>query len=484
MILQEIFDLISNMSKKEKSFFVRYTKMYSHKSDKRYYILLYDLIYQQAQKGELDERKILKQIEKKIGLKNLGNYKKHLHQQLLQSLITYHKSTTPSLVINNSIQAIQILYNKGLTHIGNRLLKKVKAKTKKSEDFGNLIYVLNMESNTTSSKNHSYELLKTERDLAIQQYDQINELHLFNELCFDLNIKECFFAKDDPRFETLYYDPILKNETGLLSNKAKMYCYMTKSLLLFMACDFEKARLFQYKILAIIENFKILQSSLIPVYQNIIFQSIYLEDFEAYHHFEKKMQAEMVRSVFKFKVLSYQRTSFFYYRIAKKKQEGLDLLTTISAHYLSMTRPLNLLEAFLVAEIIPFLCTVEEYTIALDWTNFWHRLPTSDLLIRYKLVIKALEIIIHLELKNLLLVSNLLVLFKKELKKQISISDFEKILLEFFDKSCTLPDHKRGIQALIQTTSLKIEALGGQIKNPFWFRFFDFSNHFKKKAAL
>lgn len=482
MILQEIFDLIANMNKKEKSFFVRYTKMYSNNSDKRHYILLYDQIYQQVQKGKFDENKLLKRIEKKIGLKNLSNHKKYLHQQLLQSLVIYHKKANPSIVISNAIQAIQVLYNKGLTQIGNRLLRKAKTKTKKSEDFGNLIYVLNLESNITSSKNNSYDLLKTERDLAIQQFDQINELHLFNELCFDLNIKECFFAKDDPRFEELYYDPILKNEAGLLSNKAKLYCYMTKSLLLCMACDFEKSRFFQYKILEIIDDFKILESSLVPVYQNIIYHSIYLEDFETYHYYEKKMQAEMVHSVFKFKDLSYQRTSFFYYRIAKKHKEGMDLVAKLSTHYLSMTRPLNLLEAFLVAEIIPFLCTIEEYTIALDWANFWHNLPTSDLLIRYKLVIKALEIIIHLELNNLLLVSNLLIHFKREIKKQISISDFEKILLDFFNKSCTLPNDKKSNQVLIKTTALKIEALDGQIKNPFWFRFFDFASYFKNKV--
>ena len=62
MILQEIFDIIANMNKKEKSFFVRYTKMYSSNSDKRQYILLYDQIYQQVQKGKFDEKKLLKKI--------------------------------------------------------------------------------------------------------------------------------------------------------------------------------------------------------------------------------------------------------------------------------------------------------------------------------------------------------------------------------------------------------------------------------------
>lgn len=484
MILQEIFELISNMSKKEKSFFVRYTKMYSNNSDKRHYILLYDKIYQQTQEGKLDEKKLLKQIGKKIDLKNFSNYKKYLHQQLLQSLVLHHKNATPSIATNNAIQTIQVLYNKGLHQIGSRLLKKTKVKVKRSEDFGSLIYILNLESNVTSSKNNSYDLLKTERDFAIQQYDQINELHLFNELCFALNVKECFFTRNDPRFEQLYNAPLLENEAALLSNKAKAYCYMTKSLLLFMACDFEKARLFQYKILDLIEEYKIIESSRVTVYQNIIYQSLFLEDFETYHYFEGKIQEDILHSPSTFKTISHQRILLFYYRIARKREEGLALLEAISPTYLSITsRPLNLLEAFLVAEIIPYLCTVKEYTLALNWTNFWHNLPTSGLLLRYKLVIKALEIIIHLELNNLLLVPHLLNSLKRELKKQITVNDFERILLDFFHKSCATPKDQKRQQELVKITLLKIENIGRQIKNPLWLQSFNFKNYLKDKIA-
>lgn len=482
MILQEIFDIISNMNKKEKSFFVRYAKMYSNDSDKRHYILLYDKIYQQTQDGRLNEKKLLKQIGSKIDLKNYSNYKRYLHQQLLQSLVIHHKNANSSMAINNAIQTIRVLYSKGLTSIGSRLLKKTKVKAKRLEDFGNLIYIINLQSNVTASKNNSYHLLKTERDLAIQQYDQINELHLFNERCFDLNVKECFFTLNDPRFKELYNNPLLADETKLLSNKAKAYFCMTKSLLLFMACQFEKARSFQYKILEIIEKQKIIESTLITVYQNIIYQSLFMDDFETYHFFADKMQKKVLETPSPFNMISHQRTLLFYYRIAQKHQEGMDLLDIIGPEYLEQTnRPLNLLESFLVTEVIPYLCTVKEYAIALNWINYWHNLPASNFIVRYKLVIKVLEIIVHLELNNFLLIPHLLNSLKRELKKQISIGGFERALIDFFNKSSSQFSDNQSYQNLIQSTLIKIENIGRFPKNTFWFQFFDFKKYLQQK---
>lgn len=484
MILEEIFEIVLSMSKKEKAFFVRYTKMYSSNANKRQYLLVYDKIYQQTQEGDFDEKKLFKSLQKKISLNNLNNYKKYLHQQLLQSLAIYHKNSTSSRSISNQIQIAQVLYEKGLINIVRRLIVKTKAKAQQLEDFMNLIQIINLQCNVAVSRKESYSLLKTERNLAIQQYDQVNDLQLLHKFCFELNAKESFLSKQNPKFEELYNHPLIQNEDLILSVKAEIYVYSIKAILLYMVYELKEARNYQFKILDLIIKNNIFESGRLATYQRILYLSFSIGDLETYKVYEKEMLNDPNYSAYMDHKKIRNRTLINYYRVSNNYTKGNDLLNKISVSYRNNnSQKINPLDSLFIADSILFLCHFKQYEKALTWINWGHSASFSIPYPRVKLIIKALELIIHIELKNNLLLPSLFSSFKRELKKQIVLGWFEKLLLNFFQKSFSIVNDKKIYQELIEQTHQESQKLDKENSNPIWIHFFDFKKYFKDKAV-
>lgn len=481
MILLEIFNIVSSMTKKEKSFFIRYAKMYSNNASNRHYLLLYEKIQKQIQEGEFDEDKLLKTLEKKINLKYLNNYKTNLHQQLLQSLILYHRSTNLTRTILNEIQMIQILYEKGLRSIVQRLLQKTKTKAKQNEDFVNLIHIINIESSIISNQRESYQLLRIERNFVIEQYDQVNELHLLNMHYASLSTKESFFTREDKRFDKLYNIPLL-DETLLLSDRAKVHAYMTKATLLHMIYDLEKARDYLIKSLAIIEKNKILKASRITACQTIAYYSCCLKDKEAYHMYLEKAREDPYYIDSPYCKITDYLLLINYYKMTGGYKKGIKMLEDIDINYFEDNfDSIGSDYILFVAANIFFLCDAKVYLIAINWMNKWFEIVKYSPFIRLKLIIKALEMIIHLELGNLLLLPSLFNSFKRELKKQLPINSFERLLLKFFYKISIIIDNSNKLSDIFLKMNQEMENIDLKNINPIWFHHFDFIKYFQEK---
>ena len=116
----QLFTLISSLTKAEKRNFKLYAKRFSKGNSK--FIQLFDVLDKLA---EYDEELILKKI---AGLekKNLSNLKRHLYKQVLISLRLIYIQKNIDIEIREQLDFARILYGKGLYMQSLKLLERIK----------------------------------------------------------------------------------------------------------------------------------------------------------------------------------------------------------------------------------------------------------------------------------------------------------------------------------------------------------------------
>lgn len=116
----QLFTLISSLTKAEKRSFKLYAKRFS-KSDSKF-IQLFDVLDKLA---EYDEEAILKKMTA-LKKKNLSNVKRHLYKQILISLRLIYIQKNIDIEIREQLDFARILYGKGLYMQSLKLLERIK----------------------------------------------------------------------------------------------------------------------------------------------------------------------------------------------------------------------------------------------------------------------------------------------------------------------------------------------------------------------
>ncbi|HEY1040601.1 MAG TPA: hypothetical protein VGF30_14405, partial [Bacteroidia bacterium] len=129
--------MIHSLSASEKGYF----KKNSPASD-NIYVKLFDLINGQE---NYDENKLLKAIKNESASKNFSVTKRYLYDAILASLVSYQSQKNVESQLNNEIESIRILYNKGLYDQCEKMLHKSKETARSFELYHHLLQLLAFE---------------------------------------------------------------------------------------------------------------------------------------------------------------------------------------------------------------------------------------------------------------------------------------------------------------------------------------------------
>ncbi len=170
---EPLFELIHSLSFSEKGYFKK-----SCGSSERVYVKLFDLINNQASYSEVE---ILKAIRNESISKNFSVSKRYLYDSVLSALIQYQSQKNIESQLNNDIESIKILFNKGLHDQTEKLLNKAKEIARGHELFHHLLQLLAFEYSFNQFKmRNSEQLFKEEEEILarLQQVSNGNKWYL------------------------------------------------------------------------------------------------------------------------------------------------------------------------------------------------------------------------------------------------------------------------------------------------------------------
>ncbi|MGV6862373.1 MAG: hypothetical protein ACWA41_11415, partial [Putridiphycobacter sp.] len=135
----ELFDLISSLSKSEKRFFKLNSSL---QSGEKNYLKLFDYIEKHS---TYDEAALKKHFQYEKFIKHLPSEKNHLYKLILKSLRAYYADHSIKSQLKQEIKNVEILYQKALYKECNKFLKRAKKVAIEYEKFYYSFELINWE---------------------------------------------------------------------------------------------------------------------------------------------------------------------------------------------------------------------------------------------------------------------------------------------------------------------------------------------------
>ncbi len=164
----DLFDLIHSMTKNEKGYFKKYSSGYIKKGDSKY-LKLFDLINKQK---KYNEDVLITYFEQNYAEAHFSALKNYLFNLIIDALRSFSTSKKLQVIVSSAIHASEILLSKGLIPSCNKILKRTKRYALGFESYPEALLIIQQElyiySRTSRQKGSSIETLLKERQDAIE----------------------------------------------------------------------------------------------------------------------------------------------------------------------------------------------------------------------------------------------------------------------------------------------------------------------------
>ncbi len=450
------FTLIKSLTMSEK----RYFKIFSERhtiGEQNKYLALFDEIDKANEENDPDLIKNLK----KQGITGdfISADKNYLYQLILRSLNVFHDSKTYNIEIKQLLMSIEILFHKGLYQECLKLISKAEALAEECENFQLMIDILMWKKKCSG---YSLGLQKAaEVNLSIDKYILlINNLKTITDLYYESYSLQ--ISNEKPRdkeiikkLENILKKPELQSENNALSFSAKVFYHLTYSNYFNLIDNKEKELEHLQKLIDIVN-----ESKTYAIENPLDYVSIYNRLLGIKKHFitpsffgDIKRLKEFCSNVLIRKEIISQRVfvhtnthEIEFYLINNKFQEALNKIKEIEkeiSKYNLDIEPYHLIYFYYLHAIT--LVYTGEFHKSLKYINSILNNFNSDSRPQVFLRVQVLNVIVHYELKNNMLVLSLSKqLLKKNAIQKILIESEEKLLKAFSkiagDKYLTLKD--------------------------------------------
>lgn len=466
-----LHELIHSLSKSEKRF-IRLNAQF-HQGDKTY-MKLFDAIEKQK---NYDEEALKVKFRNEKFINQFGVVKNYLQQFILKQLRSYNSESKASIICQNLLIDIEILYWKGQFVLMKRMIHKAEKIAKKYQLYLVLEELLNWESrlNTAQVKitlenveeiNKKHKAYR-ERYQHIVAYKQlINQAHFFIKQAEVIRTD-----KDRKVIENLLNNKLLNEiPTGASFDEHYNY-FMLNGVLNRLINNQEASGLYRKELLIYMEKHPHMVEEntirYLSTLHNLLMHSLIIKDYDLYEETLsklKKLEAKTIRE----KSAIIESLCLFelgYYNETKQYHKSLEFVTNFFLKQPSILINQNKEHYFLVhyhAALAYF--NLKEYKNALSWVNKVINLTSKMVRVDIRATTNIINILIHYELKNLLLIPYLVKSTMEFLKTHHLQTDFDKKFLLIMialsktnDKSeqqKTILKNLAALEKLDKTTSL------------------------------
>lgn len=437
----DLFELISSMSKSEKRYFIISSKL---QSGSKIYVSLFKALEKQ---NEYDEKKFKSRYKNEKFINNFAFNKKNLYNLLMKALTAYGYSSTVDGKLHAMIAECRILFNKALYKKYFRAIVKAKQFAHTHERYGYLIQILDMEKiiipKEMIHKQKSDEIMKEVKKAA----KKITEVFEYSRLAGTLLNNYRYFGLTRDSAQTAILDKL--SSGGIMSSPEKPQSiraleayYRVKEISSGIKADSEatyEALLNRYSI--VINNPHPFKNFLLHYPTDILFSlaecCINLNRTDEAVKYLNEIENMLLKDKYNLEDFDIYK-GYLNFRIFLKKGEiqkasklipSLENLLVTYKDKLQIDTELSILYYILV-------CRIEEknYLKALDACN---RMMSHPLLAKradYETYSRILNLVIHFELKNYELLKYLLVRIYRYLCKHEKLFKTEQLIIDFILK--------------------------------------------------
>lgn len=431
-----LHELIHSLSKSEKRF-IRLNAQF-HQGDKTY-MKLFDAIEKQK---VYDEEALKVKFRNEKFINQFGVVKNYLQQFILKQLRSYNSESKASIICQNLLIDIEILYWKGQFVLMKRLIHKAEKIAEKYQLYLVLEELLNWESrlNTAQVKItlENVEEANKKHEAYMERYCHIVEYKkLINQTHFFIKKAEVIRTDEDKKtIEKLLNNKLLKEIPKRASFDEHYNFYMLNGVLNRLVNNQKASGEYREKLLVYMEKHPhMLEENTIrylSALHNLLMHSLIIKDYDLYEKSLSKLsklEAKTIRE----KAAIIESLCLFelgYYNETKQYQKSVDFVTNFFLKQPSLLINQNKEHYYLVhyhAALAYF--NLKDFKNALSWVNKVINLTSKMVRVDIRAATNIINILIHYELKNLLLIPYLIKSTLEFLKSHHLQTEFDKKFL-------------------------------------------------------
>jgi len=437
---RKLYDLIHALSGSEKRYFKLFVK--AEKNNK--YIRLFDAIEAQA---DFDDEVLQQKIYKgqPIESRKYSELKSYLYDLVLKSLQSFDEKSSIDYKIKGYLQSVRVLFKRGRFNDCKELLQKTKKTAHKYEDFTALLEVLRWEKQIAYSlidvafMDKEIERIDKEEKIYIKQLQNLSE---YRNIFFRIltSIKKAVIGGGIQELDTLIKNPLLKDENTTQSHHAKLLYNRIYSLYYYANEDLDSFYQFNKKLIHLMESKPYLLnedvSEYISVLSNNMLSCHRLNKFQEWQEtIDKFLKIKPNTYDDKLKIhRQYYQGKLAYCIITGQFKNGLEVLQQHFEKVQEFDKDLFERSVFYYYYFCIYF-GVGDYDNALGYLNDWLNLPRNIERQDFQVYVHLMNLIIHFEMGNAMLLESLLRSAYRYLRKSKTSQPIEHQILNFIKSS-------------------------------------------------
>ncbi|MEO9256802.1 MAG: hypothetical protein ABI207_00395 [Crocinitomicaceae bacterium] len=494
----ELFQLIKSLNKTEKGYFKKYASTHII-GEKNNYMKLFEAIDKQR---VYDEEKIKEIFAKETFIKHLPSEKNYLSDLILRSLTSYSSSVSNEFRINELLLQIEVLFKKSLYKQCKKLLRKAKGLAYEYENNILLLNILDWEKVIIQSE---FYYLKTENfiddifkeeQVIIEKIQSTSEYWKLAAKTYRLHTEQGT-ARNDEEVKEFAKVMATKHPWDVRQSMpfiAKIFRYNAHSIYYYYINDYKKSYEYLQKELALWESNPLQIKEHLSFYvlavNNMILtygrlnkykeQKVYIEKLRQVPRQWSKIAYEDMDSKIFLRLCSYETD---IYLKTGECEKGIALVPKIEVGLKEfgdkLVQKRILMTVYFNISYLYFISG--NYSKALYWENKILNHPHIDIAEDIICFSKILNLLIHFEMNNDLLLEYVVKSTYRFLYKRDRLYKLENLILNFIRKKLPLMNTEKKRMESFKELREEIMEISKDPNETQFLQYFDFNEWLTSK---
>ncbi len=460
IISSALFELIHSLSSTERAYFKKNTVTFSRKKTSNY-LRIFDAITKQK---NYNEEQLLSLFRKEAFIKQFSVAKNYLYNRILESMLTYHQTAFSETL--NLMSRSDFLFEKGLYNQADKQLRMAEKIARRHELHSTLITICERQRFEQSIKKREPAEAGKNIELAEKEITLLNNHLAFSKLLAQTQHVYNRYGKTKNKkylneFKEIMRHPLLKNEMRAITFSSKRRYYDIHAVYNSCIGSEEKAFEFSKKTIQLFDTNpeKKIRSAI--YYAGYINNTLlFCHDLKRYQ--EVELYLNKLSEIKHLLTSKYQQVRYFeihsnnflhFHNSTGQFDNANKILPSIIAELPQHENKIPDRDKLLLyGNIANTLFGLEDYKKCLIWINKARNEFPANVRPDIDIEISLLNILVHIELGHLELISHLAAAHKRLLLQKKSITNLEKHLIKFL--KAISPDTKKETH-LVQMADLK-----------------------------
>ncbi len=465
----KLFSLVKSLSGSEKRYFKIFANTKGSKDNK--YIQLFDAVDKQE---AFDEEKLKHAIygNDPIESRKYSELKAYLYELILKSLHAFDEKSSVDFRLKGMLQSVRALFKRSHFSDCKEILQKAKKLGHKYEEFNSVLEVLNWEKTIAYAEmdiaflDKEMSRINEEEEWCLQRLQNISEYRniLFNMLiCIRKDVSRRKEQLEE--LKSLMQTPLLQDFNHAKSHTAQILFHRIYSIYYFSLADSERFYELNAKLITLLESKPYLLKEDVSEYISVLNNHVMacgkmgkVDEIRQTLDKYSKIKPNTIDDELKI-LQQYYLGKFRLCINSGEFEEGYQELVEHKKQIKKFDQSFFDSHTFYL-QYFTIYFGVGNYEAALDCLNEW--LGSSKKIERKDLqaLARILNLIIHYELENTMLLDSLLRSTYRFLSKENRLFDFERKFLGFIRDSMK-PHSKKEIKKTLENLKQDFEDLAG-----------------------